>query len=308
MNRFIAAALAAFAATYAATAHGAICDGYTPVKENKLETCKGLWEEVGAPKYSDSAPDQLYVCHSRYVLSHNNERRTPDWVMEQLTLQQAKGDNTRPEGQRFVDETHICDKAKSHHDDYTGSKFDRGHMAPSADFASNDDLMVESFTMSNVVPQVGKTFNQGIWRELEAQVKTVAINRGKLYVVTGPIYLDEKYTITKQENPCGNEIEIDMPSRELICGSKSNCGSNGIAVPAALFKVVYDPVNKRANAFVMPNEKYTKAKKEKYADNIPSYRTSVAVVEKLTGLDLLPALPANVKKNQKNLCIPMMGH
>lgn len=285
--------------------HAKVCDGFQPTKANELKTCSKLWRDIGAPDYADAEPDQLFVCHTRYVLSHNNERKTPDWVLEQLTREQADGKHTRPEGKRFVNEDNICEKAQAHHD-YSGSGFDRGHMAPSGDFKSDADLMEESFTMSNVVPQVGREFNQAIWKQFEALVKKVAINRGTLYVITGPIYTDEAVKVTKTDNACGNEFTIDPPKREAICGSKKSCGEQGIAVPAALFKVLYDPKLGRANAYVMPNIKYPGTKKPEVL--VQNYRTTVRVVETLTGLQMFNELPTRTRRIQTTQCVPSMFH
>lgn len=39
-----------------------------------------------------------------------------------------------------------------------------------------------------MVPQVGKGMNQGIWKDLEEKVRRWALDRGELYIYTGPIY------------------------------------------------------------------------------------------------------------------------
>jgi DNA/RNA endonuclease G (NUC1) len=39
--------------------------------------------------------------------------------------------------------------------------------------------MEETFFYTNVVPQVGKGFNRGIWKQLEALVRKLAIDRTK---------------------------------------------------------------------------------------------------------------------------------
>lgn len=37
---------------------------------------------------------------------------------------------------------------------YSDSKYDRGHMAPAADFAGDPNIYKETFTMANISPQV----------------------------------------------------------------------------------------------------------------------------------------------------------
>src|SRR5882757_8058060 len=118
-------------------------DNFKPGPENYTNTCKPLWEKIGLPTSGDDI-DATPVCHTRYVLLHNNETRTPDWVIEPLTRAQVSGTNTRPEGKKFTSEKSVCKSARARDDDYAGSGLDRGHQAASADFSSDGDLMDES--------------------------------------------------------------------------------------------------------------------------------------------------------------------
>ena len=121
--------------------------------------------------------------------------------------------------------------------------------------------MSESFLLSNMAPQVGPSFNRGIWATLEAKVREWAIERGELYVVTGPIY-----TTT----------------------SLKHVGTNNVAVPTHFYKVVFDPVRVEAIAFILPNEKNPSSK-------LPTFITSVDEVENKTGLDFLSTLQDDVE-------------
>lgn len=56
-------------------------------------------------------------------------------------------------------------------DDYSGSGFDRGHMAPAGDMKRSRKVMSESFFLSNMSPQVGIGFNRHIWKNLEEAVR-----------------------------------------------------------------------------------------------------------------------------------------
>ncbi len=51
--------------------------------------------------------------------------------------------------------------------DYAISKFDRGHQAPSDDFKADKEWMVESFFLSNIVPQIGAGFNRDHLKNFE---------------------------------------------------------------------------------------------------------------------------------------------
>lgn len=150
--------------------------------------------------------------------------------------------------------------------DYRGSGFDRGHMAPAADMKWDQQAMVECFYLSNMVPQVGKGMNQGIWMQLEGHVREWAINRGQVYIITGPVYDG---------------------------GFKKTVGKNKVAVPTHLYKIVYDPYKAEAIAFIMPNEPLK-------TEDMPKYIVTIRDVEAKTGLDFLSNIDKQVQEVIEN--------
>lgn len=138
--------------------------------------------------------------------------------------------------------------------DYSGSGYDRGHLAPAADFAWSVRAMSESFFMSNMSPQA-PSFNRGIWKQLEEAVRDWACDRDTLYVVSGPLLTED----------------LD----EL---------ASGVAIPDWYFKVVYDPFpTPTAIAFLLRNAAGT--------GPLSTYAVTIDEVERRTGLDLFPELP-----------------
>ena len=67
-------------------------------------------------------------------------------------------------------------------EDYRGSGYDRGHLAPAEDFEWSAEAMSDSFFMSNMSPQ-DPSFNRGIWKRLENRVRTWALENDGIYVV-----------------------------------------------------------------------------------------------------------------------------
>jgi len=290
-----------------------ICEkdkGFTPGPANDFKNCKGLWGPIGMPQYANDDVDATPVCHSAYVLSHNNVNKTPDWVLERLRRAQFAGGEDRPTI-KFTYERSVCKAARAVDAQYAGSKMDRGHQAPSADFSSSVDLMKESFILSNAVPQQGEGFNRHIWKEFEDLVRGLAKERGELFVITGPINREEgdEVTIKANQNPCGNEIKLEGPKgRTEICGKGKKCDEGqGVAIPIALFKVIYDPKNKRANAYILPNIDHRPLDKSKNSfEYLKKYRVAVRTVEQYTGLQFLRALPTRERKAQIDECIATM--
>lgn len=93
--------------------------------------------------------------------------------------------------------------------DYSGSGYDRGHLAPAADMSWSASAMSSSFYLSNISPQE-PAFNRGIWRSCESRFRELSSAADEIYVTTGPIF-------------------FATPSRTI--------GKNNVGVPPAFFKV-----------------------------------------------------------------------
>ena len=102
--------------------------------------------------------------------------------------------------------------------------------------------------------------SRGIWKNLEEKVRVWTINRGEVYIYTGPIYT----------------------------GTPKVIGKNEVAVPSHLYKIVYDPIQVEAIAFIMPNQKLNTA-------DMPTYIVPIRDIEEKTGLNFLSKLRKRVQ-------------
>ena len=144
---------------------------------------------IGLPALTD---DLEMVEHEAYVLGYSESHEQSSWVAYQLTSTELQGTYKRRDNFRADPMVESGSAALS---DYAKSGFDRGHLAPAADMKWSKLVMSESFFMSNMSPQV-PSFNRGIWKKLEGQVRDWALHEGSLLVVTGPILTDDvKQTI-----------------------------------------------------------------------------------------------------------------
>lgn len=228
-----------------------------------LSECASMYESVGMPQYQGEDNDDpafVKLCRKGYVLSHNGERKEPDWVLERLTPARFQGNGTRDES--FKADEELQAGQRSELSDYRGSGYDRGHMAPAADMKFSQAATTESFLLSNMTPQIGIGFNRGIWARLEDQVRVWATHRGDVVAITGPVY-----------------------------GEKT-IGASKVAVPTHFFKIVYEPARRRAIALLLPNKKIS-------GQDLKPYLTSIDHVEELTGLKFLPDLPSSIQRRVK---------
>ena len=216
--------------------------------------------EVGIPG-NDGTP----LCRLGYALAHNSDTKTPYWVAEYLPRSRAMAQGER--SNRFKADPDLPRGERAETSDYAKSGFDQGHMAPSADMNWSEEANIQSFYLSNMAPQVGIGMNRGIWKELEADARLWAIRRGKVYIFTGPIYANERIR---------------------------RIGKNKVGVPTHFYKIVYDPDEEEAIAFIMPNQKLQ-------TKDTPKFIVSVREVEDQTGLRFFMALDASTRRKLRDM-------
>ena len=209
----------------------------------------------GADYYLPTGGRGEIVRHRGFTLSYDEEWEQAEWVAYLL-----EGDNLRREWTKRNDDFRpdpSVSTASAEDYDYRGSGYDRGHLAPFADFAYDAELAAETFYLSNISPQA-RQFNQGVWRELEELTRDWAEDNDRLYVVTGPVMT---------EDPKGS------------IGRR-----NRVAVPAAYFKVLLDLEgnDRKAIGFIIPNEVSF--------DPLTRYAYSVDEVEQIVNLDFFAEL------------------
>lgn len=255
--------------------------------------------EGAAPPNPDALekPFFLYVCYGGgFAVRLNRMTKVPDWVVENITPELVAGGAERSNA--FFEDTSLPPGFSAKLSDYRRSGLDRGHQAPAGDFSGNQALMDETFVLSNMGPQVGRCFNQGIWRDLETGIRDLVETRKRLIVFTGPIYEGPLTTIDDFKRSRSQDAEgsrrPDAPSASPASAPSSatttpppapSAPSPSAAIPDAFFKIVFDPTIGRVMAFRFPNKA---ACKTDYRD--PRFRTSIKNIEEETGLAFFPAL------------------
>lgn len=192
------------------------------------------------------------IYHSHYSLSYSEEHEQAEWVMYELTADEARGGYERSDNFRADPD---ISTGSAQLNDYKGSGYDRGHLAPAGDMAFSTTAMSESFYLSNMSPQ-HPSFNRGGWKSLEALSRAWALEDGDLYIITGPVL---KHT-------------------------RGQIGSSRVSIPAYYYKILFDidEGERRSIAFLMPNASIS--------SKVEDYVVSVDSLEVLTGIDFFPGL------------------
>jgi endonuclease G len=197
------------------------------------------------------------VKHQYYTLLYNEEHEQAEWVAYKLTKGFIQGSAER---QNDFRPDPAVRTGSALPDDYRGSSYDRGHLAPAADFHCTAAAMSETFFMSNMSPQKHE-FNDGIWKHLEERVRFWVKRDGDLYVVAGPVLTDNLRKIGRK---------------------------NKVSVPEYYFKMILNPKTYKAIAFLMPNRLSYK--------HIAEYVVSINEIERLTERDFFSNLPDDIEQ------------
>ena len=202
--------------------------------------------------YLPVSNNRLIIPHQHFTLSYVEAHEQAEWVAYELTPQEVAINMARDGN--FREDPDVPTGSASL-DDYRGSGYDRGHLAPVGDMNFDPVAMEESFLLSNISPQ-DRSFNAGIWSRLENQVRDWAADKGGVYVVTGPV----------------------------LGGADRIIGDNEVTVPNFFYKVL---LNERGDSsqmvgFIMPNRAGS--------GSLRSYVEKVDNIEAYTGIDFFPVL------------------
>lgn len=151
--------------------------------------------EFGEPKDADLSDDFL-IRRPQYTVSYNPRRGGANWVSWNLDASHI-GDNGRCPGTCYSADTALSNAGLpayttadwvSNVNNIVG--YDRGHMAPSADWTSSEADNNTTFFLSNFLPQRAD-LNQGPWEVLESALRdSVSASRGsrEAYIIAGGIF------------------------------------------------------------------------------------------------------------------------
>ena len=230
-----------------------ILPAFSPATAQDFSACPQFFANAKPPVVAQR-PTNRALCYDAFAVLHSGESKTPVFVAEKLN-RGSMADAHEKRTNKFFSDARLRSTERATLDDYKGSGFDRGHMAPAGDMPTAQ-AMAQSFSLANMVPQAPE-HNRVVWAKSVEMATRNYVKRaqGDVFVITGPVY---------------------VPS----IAQSQGIGAGQVRVPKYLFKLVYDQSKNRAWAYWQENSDATKASKP----------ISYTELVKRTGIEFLPGV------------------
>ena len=151
------------------------------------------------------------------------------------------------------------------HEDFKAPGVICGHAKPRADALVSDQALYDVGYLTNIMAQ-DPTFNNGLWKKLEGEVRKLAQHHLCLHVYTGGVFT----------------AAHDVKGPKTV--TYRVIGTNEVHMPTHLFKVIYAfdyGAGWRSLAYLIPNTPLP------YRTDLEQYYTLVPRIQELTGIDFL---------------------
>lgn len=211
-----------------------------------------------------------------YTHYYDADTYTSLWVAYPLESKHM-GSISRPDEWSYNPQIDIKYQVDLRSHSYTDSDVHvRGHLIPNASRNGIKEMQLQTFYVTNSVPQVHTNFNSGIWQTLEAAIQSKAKSQ-KLYIVTGVAF-----------NKVGETKTIKYTT--------AKDDTKRVPIPNYFYKVVLLPTLNSAGVvtsakcvgFWFENKAYS-------GSTYSTYSVSVDQIEEWTGFDFFPNLPDSVE-------------
>ena len=111
----------------------------------------------------------------------------------------------------FYSEKNIPIEYRTKSQDYVNSGFDRGHLAPDANFDYDPKIQIKTYTMANIVPQY-PTLNRNAWIKAERYERLIASKLKTITVI--------------------NLVDYSKSTQQI--------GNNKLSVPNTFYKIIFN--------------------------------------------------------------------
>jgi endonuclease G len=171
--------------------------------------------------------DSVYVKNEIFEVVYSEILEQPKWI--KYTVLCPEGNASRTGMDFFTHNTIKTSDAL----DYVKNVYDKGHLAPAADFNCTKEMLKQTFSYLNCALQ-NQYLNRGVWRFLEAHERELAKNE---------------------------KISVMIV---LVFDEKSEKLPSGATVPSGFYKYIYLESTKNTLKYYFPNETPTKSKFTEY--------------------------------------------
>ncbi|XP_025022401.1 nuclease EXOG, mitochondrial isoform X2 [Python bivittatus] len=245
------------------------------ILEGKELGSKPILEKYGFP----AAGTQIRY-YTNHALSYDQAKRVPRWVIEHISKYKTSGSADRKHC-KFKPDPNIPSMFSAMNEDYIGSGWSRGHMAPAGNNKYSPEAMAETFYLSNIVPQNYEN-NAGFWNRVEMYCRDLTERFEDVWVVSGPLMLPQ----------------LDEDGKKKVVYQV--IGTDDVAVPSHLYKVILarrsdvlkDPLV--LGAFVIPNNPVG------FDHQLQEFQVGIEDLEKMSGLIFFPEL--DKAEDVRNIC------
>lgn len=238
------------------------------IEQMKLKKNKSLLLQNGLPEIKNG---EELICHTAFCLVYDSTHKLAKWTAHILSKDIKYGKQTRSndfrrdtmiKGGTAKDSDYFAKKVKEDGKIvYDGFGYDRGHLAPSADFKWSAQALSESYFYSNMTPQ-RPDFNRKYWADVEAFCRDYVFNSDHdVYIVTAPVIKDSMRVMERS------------PQK--------------IAIPNWHYKIMVDMEDKKGIAFLVPQD-MSDGLQEYYP--IESYVATIDSIERITGINFFVKL------------------
>ena len=240
----------------------------------------GEWLELPAERTDGAYPNAVTVTVSvdderNYTHFYDKATYTSMWVAYPLSAHHM-GSYGRPDSWDWnpyistSDQVNLCSRS------YAGD-YSRGHLIPNASRNGIREMQLQTFYVTNSVPQIQGGFNGGIWQKLEAALQSIG-ERETIYIVTGVAF-----------NKVGESKSVNY--------TKAKDDTKDVPVPNYFYKVVLK-VKTNSNGEVTDAETVGFWFENKYHDNslYANYTVTTDQVEAWTGFNFFTKLPDTLEE------------
>jgi endonuclease G len=231
----------------------------------------------GNPSNASSAtPDNFYLDQKYYSESYSSSRSIPNWVswhLDATNITNATGRLDNFAGFNGLPQDYYVVQS----DSYKGSGFDRGHNCPSADRTSSTAANGATFLMTNMIPQAPRN-NQQTWAGFENYLRTQVLAGNEIYIIMGN-YGTGGTGSNGVATSVNNLGKIAVPANVWKIAVIIPAGDGDVSRISATTRVI--AINTANNNTIDPDWK--------------KYIVSVRDIEKVTGYNLLSALPTSIQ-------------